>query len=62
VGIAGGRAGGLVPYVGHEPGVLDIFSEYSLKIPRIYSNILKYFLVGRAWRSTGRGGQAHKQP
>jgi hypothetical protein len=23
-------------------GVLDIFSEYSLKIPQIYSNVLKY--------------------
>jgi hypothetical protein len=30
---ANGRASGLVHYVGREPGVLDIFSEYSLKIP-----------------------------
>jgi hypothetical protein len=38
---AGGRAGVLAYYVGHEPGVLNIFFEYSLKIPRIYSNILE---------------------
>jgi hypothetical protein len=25
--------GGLAHYVVHEPGVLDIFSEYSFKIP-----------------------------
>jgi hypothetical protein len=54
-------------YIGREPGVLDIFAKYSLKIPRIYSNILeytricsnilkytRYFLIGRAWRSYGR--------
>jgi hypothetical protein len=36
------------------------------KIPRIYSNILEYFLVGQAWRSIGcneqAGGRASKQP
>jgi hypothetical protein len=67
VGIEGGRAGGLTHYVGREPGVLNIFSKYSLKIPQIYSNILKYariylnilkyFPVGRARRSTERGRQ-----
>jgi hypothetical protein len=31
-----------VHYAGREPGVLDIFFEYSLKIPRIYSNMLEY--------------------
>jgi hypothetical protein len=48
-------------YTGYKPGVLDIFFEYSLKIPRICLNILKYtryFLVGQAWRSYGQGGQA----
>jgi hypothetical protein len=34
--------GGLVHYAGHEPGVLNIFFEYSLKIPRIYLNMLEY--------------------
>jgi hypothetical protein len=29
-------------YIGREPGVLDIFFEFSLKIPRIYSNMLEY--------------------
>jgi hypothetical protein len=29
-------------YARHELSVLDIFSKYSLKIPRIYSNMLKY--------------------
>jgi hypothetical protein len=38
-GWASGRAGGLVHYVWYEPYILDIFSEYSLKIPQIYSNI-----------------------
>jgi hypothetical protein len=54
-GWIGERAGGLAHYAGREPGVLDIFSEYSLKIPQIYSNILEYFFVERAWRSTGQG-------
>jgi hypothetical protein len=36
------RARGLAHYTGRELGVLDIFSEYSLKIPRIYLNMLKY--------------------
>jgi hypothetical protein len=47
------RAGGPAHYARREPGVLDIFSEYSLKIPRIYPNMLeytRYFLVGRAHR------------
>jgi hypothetical protein len=28
-----GRAGGLDHYAERKPGILDIFSEYSLKIP-----------------------------
>jgi hypothetical protein len=62
------HAGTLAHYAGREPGVLNIFFEYSLKMPRIYSNmleytriysnILEYFLVGRARRSTGRAGRA----
>jgi hypothetical protein len=49
--------GGLVHYIGREPGVLDIFSEYSLKIPQIYSNMLEYtqiYLIISL--SGGRGG------
>jgi hypothetical protein len=41
---------------GRELGVLYIFCDYSLKYlkyTRICLNILKYFLVGRAHRSTG---------
>jgi hypothetical protein len=34
--------GGLAHYARCKPGVLDIFSEYSLKIPQICLNILKY--------------------
>jgi hypothetical protein len=34
--LTGERAGVPAHYIGREPGVLDIFSEYSLKIPRIY--------------------------
>jgi hypothetical protein len=33
-----------------------------LEYARIYSNILKHFLVGRAQRSIGLGGWAHRQP
>jgi hypothetical protein len=29
-------------YARRKPGLLDIFSEYSLKIPQIYSNMLEY--------------------
>jgi hypothetical protein len=47
--------------------VLDIFSEYSLKIPRIYSNILDISLSGWHGDLTGEAGgwageQAHRQP
>jgi hypothetical protein len=58
-------------YASCKPGVLDMFSKYSLKIPQIYSNMLeyariclnileytRYFLVGRVPRSYGRGGRA----
>jgi hypothetical protein len=41
-GRAGGRVGMPAHYAGRKPRVLDIFSEYSLKIPRIYSNVLEY--------------------
>jgi hypothetical protein len=51
--LTGERAGMPVYYTRPELGVLDIFSKYSLKIPRIYSNILEYFLVGRAQKSYG---------
>jgi hypothetical protein len=34
-----GRVGGPIHYVWYKPYILDIFSKYSLKIPRIYSNI-----------------------
>jgi hypothetical protein len=60
----GGRVGVPAHYARRKPGVLDIFSEYSLKLPRTGSNILKYtryFLVGQAWRSIRRGGRAGAQ-
>jgi hypothetical protein len=34
-GITGERVGMPIHYIGCEPDILDIFSEYSLKIPRI---------------------------
>jgi hypothetical protein len=40
--LTSGRTGMPAHYTGRKLGVLDIFSEYSLKIPRIYSNMLKY--------------------
>jgi hypothetical protein len=43
VGLTSGRTGGLVHYILYELDILNIFSECSLKIPRIYSNI---FLSG----------------
>jgi hypothetical protein len=36
------RAGMPAHYVGHKPGILDIFSKYSLKITRICLNMLEY--------------------
>jgi hypothetical protein len=39
---ANGWAGGLAHYARRELGILYIFSEYSLKIPRIYLNMLGY--------------------
>jgi hypothetical protein len=61
----GGRT---CPLYWAHPGILDIFSEYFLKIPRIYSNMLeytRYFLVGvgveASWARQA-GEQAHKQP
>jgi hypothetical protein len=42
VGVTGGRACMPTHYTGRKPGILDILSEYSLKIPRIYLNMLKY--------------------
>jgi hypothetical protein len=41
-GVRGGRAGVLAHYAKCKPGILDIFSEYSFKIPQIYLNMLKY--------------------
>jgi hypothetical protein len=41
-GLTGEQAGGPIHYVQYELDVLDIFSKYSLKIPRIYLNMLKY--------------------
>jgi hypothetical protein len=35
-----GRVGVPAHYVGHEPGILDRFFEYSLKLPQIYSVFL----------------------
>jgi hypothetical protein len=53
-------------YTGRELGVLDIFSEYSLKIPQIYLNILDISLSsghgGLMGEAGGRSGQVHKQP
>jgi hypothetical protein len=40
--LTSGQAGGLAYYTGHKLGILYIFSEYSLKIPWIYSNMLEY--------------------
>jgi hypothetical protein len=39
------RAGTPAHYIGRELGVLDIFSKYSLKIPRIYLNMLEYIRI-----------------
>jgi hypothetical protein len=47
--LMGGHEGGPVYYIRYEPDILDIFSEYSLKIPRIYSNILKYTRIFPCW-------------
>jgi hypothetical protein len=60
-GVTGGQAGMPIHYVGLKLGVLNIFFEYSLKLPQICSNMLeytRYFLVGRVQRSTGRGGRS----
>jgi hypothetical protein len=43
--LTGRRVGVLAHYIRHKPGILDIFSEYSLKITQICSNILEYFFV-----------------
>jgi hypothetical protein len=40
--LTGGRADVLAHYARYKPGVLNIISEYSIKIPQIYSNMLKY--------------------
>jgi hypothetical protein len=52
----------LADYTGREPGVLDIFSEYSLKIPRIYSNILDISLSGGRGGLTGQAGRCIDNP
>jgi hypothetical protein len=46
-------------YARREPGILDIFSEYSLKLPRICSNIVDISLSGRL--VAGLGGQVGAQ-
>jgi hypothetical protein len=43
-------------YVGHEPGVLNIFFEYSLKIPWIYSNMLEHTRIYSNTSLSGRRG------
>jgi hypothetical protein len=40
--LIGGRVGDPIHYVRYELDILDIVSKYSLKIPQIYSNMLKY--------------------
>jgi hypothetical protein len=73
-GVTGGRVGMPAHHTGRELGILDIFSEYSLKIPRIYSNMLEYtriylIFLCRAgtevlWARRGgqAGGRVHRQP
>jgi hypothetical protein len=55
-----------VHYAGREVGILDIFSEYSLKLPRMCSNILDISLSGEheglPGEEGGRSRRAHKQP
>jgi hypothetical protein len=53
-GVTGRQASVPAHYIGHKSSVLNIFSEYSLN----YLEYTRYFLVGRARRSTGRGGHA----
>jgi hypothetical protein len=66
---ANGLVGGLAHYARRKLGILDIFSKYLKKIPRIYSNKLKYaqiysnfFLSGERGglpgKAGGRGGGA----
>jgi hypothetical protein len=43
--VIGRQAGVPVYYTGCKPGILGIFSEYSLKIPRIYSNMIEYLNI-----------------
>jgi hypothetical protein len=51
------HAGTLAHYAGREPGVLNIFFEYSLKMPRIYSNMLEYTRIySNISLSGGHGG------
>jgi hypothetical protein len=52
-----------IHYAGREPGVLDIFFEYSLKIPRICSNILNISLSSGHEGLTGEADRrVHRQP
>jgi hypothetical protein len=48
-------------YAGCEPGVLDIFSKYSLKLPRICSNILDISLSGGRGGLLGKAGRRSRQ-
>jgi hypothetical protein len=49
-------------YTKCEPSVLNIFSKYSFKIPRIYSNILDISLLGGRGGLTGRAGGRTDNP
>ena len=69
MGMINRQAGVPAHYIGHELGIMDIFIEYSLKIPQIYSNILDISLSGGCGGLMGEaskwavwaGRQAHKQ-
>jgi hypothetical protein len=56
VDVRGGQVGVPAHYARHEPGVLDIFSEYFLKIAQICSNILDISLSGGCRGLTGKAG------
>jgi hypothetical protein len=47
--LRGRRVGGLVHYIQYKQDILDIFSEYFLKVPQIYSNMLEYTRIFPCW-------------
>jgi hypothetical protein len=67
--LTGEQAGGLAYYPRRKPGALDIFSKYSLKISRVYSNMLEYTQIYSNISLSGRrrdlpgglGGRADAQ-